>query len=161
MSLAIISEPLLDSLNQYHPQLIWGQMVDKYKLLSENHVKLFSAPSSTSGVKRNYKAGNSVMSQLRCILTDFSLQKHVSIAFNGNQLKIRLTTTGGSGFEKVFSSFCDSYADRQPTMLWFIPHISSLDMSELDDEIIHLRTILLDINDPKQISDDLIFFQDS
>lgn len=124
----------------------------KYKLLSKVLVKVFSAPSSTSGVERNHTTGKSVMYQLRRRLNDFSLQKQVNVAFNGNRLKRFLPTTGGAGFEKGLSSLCDGSADRQTTMLEFNPNNSSLDMSELDDEIVCLKTSLLDITDKKYLT---------
>lgn len=86
-------------------------MVGKYKLISGVLVKLFSAPSSTSGAERNNKTGKSVMSQLWYRLLDFSLQKQVRMGFKGNELKGCLPTTWGAGFEKILSSLCDKGAD--------------------------------------------------
>lgn len=114
-----------------------------------------------SGVERNHKTANSVMSQLPCRLTDLSLQKQVSVAFNGNQFNGSLLTTRGAGFEKVLSSLCDSGLCRQPTMVQFISSNRSLDISGLYYDILRLETCLLDINDSTHISDDLKFFNDS
>lgn len=161
MSLSILKEPLLKSLNTFRPQLIWGQMEGKFKLLSKVLVRVFSAPSSTAGVERNHKVGKAVMTQLRCTLKDFSFMKHVSVSFNGNQLKRSISTTRGVGFDKSLSTFFDNVVDESSVMVDFNPDNSSLDMSDMDEELVRLETSLLDVNGPEQIPDDLIFFNAS
>ena len=64
-----------------------GQMKGIYPNLSEVLVKFYRAPSSTSGVERNHKVGNRVLTQTRTRLTVLSVQKQVAIQHNNTQVK--------------------------------------------------------------------------
>lgn len=87
MEMTVSPSPLLETLREWHPSMIWGQVQSDYPHLSRILYNVFRAPASTAGVERNHKTNKRVLSPTRCRLSDDRVEKQVCVAHNSVHLE--------------------------------------------------------------------------
>lgn len=95
----------VQSILEFHPRLIWGQVSGTYPLLSSALIKVFTAPGSTSGVERQHKIGKRVHNATRSRSGNGKVERQVAVGHNCAIAK-RSLSSKRQGFEKVIASCC-------------------------------------------------------
>lgn len=82
MNMSVNPSPLLDTLRDWAPGMVWGQVQSDYPTMSRALYNVFRAPASTAGVERNHKVNKRVLNPTRCRLSEDRVEKQVSVAHN-------------------------------------------------------------------------------
>ena len=165
----ITTECSLDAMKNFPCNLVWGQMKGIYPNLSEVLVKVYRAPSSTSGVERNHKVGNRVLTQTRTRLTFLSVQKQLAIQHNNTQVKRKYSKSRINSFlVSMVHYLIKSTQPEQQAAPSSSPTPSVNGVNDCDSDVedvalqwdevaILLETSLLGCEDVSSITDSIIF----
>lgn len=83
-------ENLLQMFIEWHPHLIWSQVLDIYPGLGPLLVEGFRAPGSKAAMERNHKVGTRVHSSRRAGITPGKIEKQVPVAQNERRLEVQV-----------------------------------------------------------------------
>ena len=139
-----------------------------YDQLSELLVKFYRAPASTSRIERNHKVGKRVLSQTRTRMAELSRQNQVAIANNNFQHRWSSSTSREHCVHAVILTYFDGLkcqSSQEPALS--VPGTPESntetvvedegDVLQWDEFSIMLETSLMDLQNPFDIPNGLIF----
>lgn len=158
MEFSVAPQPLLLSLKEWHPRLLWGQAQLQYPALTKVLCEVYKAPASSAGIERNHKVNKRVHNSRRGRLGDGKVERQVAVAHNTSQLARKLPTKRGSGFEGII---VQAFQATTVSLSVITDDLSAeVDAVEWDDEeeaFAAIETAVAQAGGPLDILDDALF----